>query len=582
MDWRKLFGSSTSQSLNYHPPTIRDGIPTINPPPEILEAGISEWKSSLVGQFLRPAPNFTTLERIVDSLWTKALQGSRVQEPYLKRLNFDLSKIPIWVHLFNVPLELYSQAGLSYIASGIGIPISMDSVTTSKTRLEFAKICVEIEVEDVIPKTLEVVLKDNITTSIHIEVPWLPHCCRKCKVFGHNEKICLVKTNTNPTQVWKRKFDSNSNSTSTLVEPELSKVQVVTNFDLVVSIHETINASNPNCADLNEVLPDSFVGCQIKDPASKSVPTDFTCTVPNEVPSDSNDGSHDKVYVIPTDSIPPSKEGTSVPKKVRGTPTKDKASFAGSSNRFEILNSVEDNYSTLDVPQRASRHASKGVAKLALLLNDCGDFNITLHPYESSDHELLFPSSSPEMKEFQEVSQDLNLYDNPFFGPLFTWSNKQSGSYLARKLDRVLINSNWATTFHNSAIEFLAPGVSDHCITMYPTALGSPMKVLFLKLKRLKNELKNLNNSCYNDLPSRVKAKKLELEKQQLVSLKGEDSFDKELQLQKDLLILEEAELMFLKQKAKVQWIKQWDRCTKYFHSAVAVKKKKDTIQNAH
>ncbi|XP_039003142.1 CBL-interacting protein kinase 2-like [Hibiscus syriacus] len=112
----------------------------------------------------------------------------RKWEPNLKSLSFNLSKIPVWVQLYNVPLELFSRAGLSYIASAIGVPISMDSITAAKSRLEFAKVCVEIGVKDTIPKHINIVLKDGQTTSISVEVPWLPQSCRRCNVFGHNEK----------------------------------------------------------------------------------------------------------------------------------------------------------------------------------------------------------------------------------------------------------------------------------------------------------------------------------------------------------------------------------------------------------
>ncbi|KAE8684022.1 Rhodanese-like domain-containing protein 11 [Hibiscus syriacus] len=86
-----------------------------------------------------------------------------------------------------------------------------------------------------------------------------------------------------------------------------------------------------------------------------------------------------------------------------------------------------------------------------------GDYNIILHPNESSEHDLLGPIISPEMKGFKECTQDLALQDHPFFGPLFTWSNKQQASFLARKLDRVLINTTWVKKFPNSFVEFLVP-----------------------------------------------------------------------------------------------------------------------------
>ncbi|XP_039011006.1 uncharacterized protein LOC120139999 [Hibiscus syriacus] len=215
-----------------------------------------------------------------------------------------------------------------------------------------------------------------------------------------------------------------------------------------------------------------------------------------------------------------------------------------------------------------------------------GDFNIILHSNESFDNDLIGPLTSPDMREFQNVLHDLYLFDHPFFGPLFTLSNKQQSSFLARKLDRVLINSSWATTFKDSHVEFLSPGISDHCLaqvwlskelqanrpkpfkffnywTHHPNfldvvnqswskpALGNPIQILFSKLKRVK----------------------------QIKTLRGEDSFDKELFIQNEVKKLEEAEALYFRQKAKVQWLKEGDKCTIFFHSAVALKNKRDIIR---
>ncbi|XP_039031366.1 uncharacterized protein LOC120166048 [Hibiscus syriacus] len=145
------------------------------------------------------------------------------------------------------------------------------------------------------------------------------------------------------------------------------------------------------------------------------------------------------------------------------------------------------------------------------------------------------------MNDFQELVQELSLFDHPFFGPTYTWSNKQKDTFLARKLDRVLINPPWATSFLNSFIEFTAPGPSDHCMPLtwinkeikinrpkpfkffnfwskHPNFLehvlhswqkpsqGNPMQKLFLKLKRLKPCLQKLNKDNYSDISTRVRS----------------------------------------------------------------------------
>ncbi|XP_039031866.1 uncharacterized protein LOC120166705 [Hibiscus syriacus] len=108
---------------------------------------------------------------------------------------------------------------------------------------------------------------------------------------------------------------------------------------------------------------------------------------------------------------------------------------------------------------------------------------------------------------------------------------------------------------------------------------GNPMKKLFLKLKRLKVSLKTLNNDYYSDISTRVRLKREEIEKHQILTLRGVEPIDKELELQNNLNSLEEAEAMFLKQKAKIQRLKEEDKCTRFFHSIIVTKRKKDTIR---
>ena len=56
-----------------------------------------------------------------------------------------VSKIPVWALLYNVPVEYWTPKGLSYISSAIGKPLFADSTNLSRKRLNFARVCVEIE-----------------------------------------------------------------------------------------------------------------------------------------------------------------------------------------------------------------------------------------------------------------------------------------------------------------------------------------------------------------------------------------------------------------------------------------------------
>ena len=88
----------------------------------------------------------------------------------------------------NVPLELFSQKGISYIASALGNPLYMDTITAKQQRLAYAKVCVEMEASMDIPSNIEVELQDCKLVIVHVKIPWMPTKCSKCGIFGHGDK----------------------------------------------------------------------------------------------------------------------------------------------------------------------------------------------------------------------------------------------------------------------------------------------------------------------------------------------------------------------------------------------------------
>ncbi|XVE77616.1 hypothetical protein DITRI_Ditri13aG0077500 [Diplodiscus trichospermus] len=89
-----------------------------------------------------------------------------------------------------------------------------------------------------------------------------------------------------------------------------------------------------------------------------------------------------------------------------------------------------------------------------------GDFNTTVHPSESSN---FSQDKTADMRDFIDLRNQISIFDHVSLGPLFTWNNKHQEAFLAKKLDRVLVNENWSSSFPNLVVEFLAPEMSDHC-----------------------------------------------------------------------------------------------------------------------
>lgn len=106
------------------------------------------------------------------------------------RFQFDKNKIstlPVWVRLHGLPFPLWSKQGLSLAASMVGRPLSCDELTYSCTRLEYARICVEVDAA--LPFIHSFEIESPLSTApitVTVEYEWKPQSCEKCKVFGHN------------------------------------------------------------------------------------------------------------------------------------------------------------------------------------------------------------------------------------------------------------------------------------------------------------------------------------------------------------------------------------------------------------
>ncbi|KAK8683909.1 hypothetical protein V6N13_039954 [Hibiscus sabdariffa] len=129
-----------------------------------------------------------------------------VLRKWMHGLSFEelkLDSAPVWVKLWHVPLELFSQKGLSYIASAIGKPLYSDSSTAMKQQLEFVKICIEVAANDDIPSSVLIELGDGNMVPVTVEIVWSPPKCKHCSIFGHSGDKCkevgnvLVQENVN-------------------------------------------------------------------------------------------------------------------------------------------------------------------------------------------------------------------------------------------------------------------------------------------------------------------------------------------------------------------------------------------------
>ncbi|KAL0333107.1 UNVERIFIED_CONTAM: hypothetical protein Scaly_2212200 [Sesamum calycinum] len=67
------------------------------------------------------------------------------------------TQIPVWIRLRHLPMEYWTDEGLSTVASGVGTPLYTDGITKECSRLDYARVCVMLDYNSELPKHLVVI-----------------------------------------------------------------------------------------------------------------------------------------------------------------------------------------------------------------------------------------------------------------------------------------------------------------------------------------------------------------------------------------------------------------------------------------
>lgn len=95
-------------------------------------------------------------------------------------------------------MELFTNNGISHIASGVGVPLFMDKATQLITRLSFARVYVEVAQDSSLPSSIQVEIEGFRSMEVTVEYPWKSMFCTVCKLARHEDCNCK-----NSKKVWR-------------------------------------------------------------------------------------------------------------------------------------------------------------------------------------------------------------------------------------------------------------------------------------------------------------------------------------------------------------------------------------------
>jgi hypothetical protein len=238
-----------------------------------------------------------------------------------------------------------------------------------------------------------------------------------------------------------------------------------------------------------------------------------------------------------------------------------------------------------------------------------GDFDVTLFHNERSGG----VRRRRAVAAFADFIAELGLMDLPLAGGVSTWANNDSWS----RLDRFLVSPDWELKYPGLMQKKLLRVCSDHapiilmrgCVQNGKSAfkfenmwlkeegfvdkvnswwsslsfMGSPSFILDKKLSALKGEIKRWNREVFGNVGVRNKAWAEELEsldRIEEVRRLSEEEKERRRVLVSDLeASLLQEEISWI-QKSRVRWLKEGDKCTKFFHQLASANRRNNTIES--
>ncbi|KAJ8419396.1 LOW QUALITY PROTEIN: hypothetical protein Cgig2_011886 [Carnegiea gigantea] len=449
-----------------------------------------------------------------------------VVKPWNQEMEINIAEIkslPIWVQLRGLDVKYWGMESLSKIGSLLSIPIETDRYTMEKSMLRYARMLIDISLDDELPEHIEFANDKDVLI-------------RQSSMSGNlsNEHIARC------TVIWKIVVGRSRRR-----QWSGGQSNIMNKF-----------SNSPSSTNLQTARDDGFV----------TIPR-RSMTKQTQMRGSEGRPSINKFTVLQDTDEPNKQDDVSIFMHlhqlgmIRLLETKVKE---------KIMEKVAAQYLHCEALEH---HTSKQF----FITYVYGDFNSVLYKEDRIGRDAILDH---EIKHFTECISDCGLQEMRFTGPYYTWTNKTVWSWL----DRVFINTFWCGVFDYSQVKYLTKSLSDHTpMLLKITDSPKPQSSFhFCDMWVRDNSFYSLIQSKLHTETTKDPSRQLIRFLTTIRKVKARialEKVQKELHTQPDNALLKHQEMEvrnhyinigtsvidIIKQQSKVDWISYGDDCTRYF-----------------
>ncbi|XP_062093789.1 uncharacterized protein LOC133799813 [Humulus lupulus] len=189
-----------SQSANWNSAVICMVLGA-NPPMAVFEGFIKRvWGHLEIAQIARMAMGLIMVKFNDEATRSHVLENDCLHfdrkpvivRPWTTDLNAVrlIRSVPLWIRLHDLGLQYWARKCLSALVSTIGKLIMVDKFTQERTKVQFARILVEVELSDNPRRIIHYMNEQGQLVKQGVEYEWLPVKCKNCEGYGHVMSDC--------------------------------------------------------------------------------------------------------------------------------------------------------------------------------------------------------------------------------------------------------------------------------------------------------------------------------------------------------------------------------------------------------